>query len=255
MRILIVTQNEPFYLADNLKYLVSKLLQNNHQICGCVCLETSVFGKKLSFFSQAKKTYDVFGCRFFVHYTLKYVYAKLSKPSVRKILRDFKIPIVELQMSVNHHDSLSVVKSYSPDLIISILGNQIFKKPFLNLAPNGCINLHTSLLPKYRGIMPSFWVLKNNEKYTGVSVFFVDEGIDSGKILLQKKVLINSDDSQASLIRKTKKIGMELILQAVESIGENDVKLLDNPDDCMTYYSFPTKDDVREFYRNGKKFF
>ena len=67
------------------------------------------------------------------------------------------------------------------------MGNQIFKKQIIELAPKGCINLHTALLPKYRGLMPTFWVLKNNEKYTGVSVFFVDKGIDSGPIIVQRK--------------------------------------------------------------------
>jgi len=55
------------------------------------------------------------------------------------------------------------------------------------LAPKGCLNLHSALLPKYRGLMPSFWVLKNNENKTGVSVFFVDKGIDSGPIFSAKK--------------------------------------------------------------------
>ena len=75
-------------------------------------------------------------------------------------------------------------------MLVSILGNQIFKRKLIDLAPKGCINLHTALLPKYRGLMPTFWALKNNEKNTGVSVFFVDEGIDSGPIIIQKKVVI-----------------------------------------------------------------
>ena len=83
---------------------------------------------------------------------------------------------------------MDTIKYYEPDLLVSILGNQIYREPIINLASNGCINLHTALLPKYRGLMPSFWVLRNGEYYTGVSVFFVDEGIDSGPIIVQKKV-------------------------------------------------------------------
>ncbi len=59
-------------------------------------------------------------------------------------------------------------KGFKPDMLISILGNQIFKKPLINLAPKGCLNLHTALLPKYRrGLMSTFWVLKNNEQVAG----------------------------------------------------------------------------------------
>jgi formyltetrahydrofolate hydrolase len=97
------------------------------------------------------------------------------------------------------------------------LGNQIFKSPILNLAPKGCINLHTALLPKYRGLMPTFWVMKNNEKKTGVSVFFVDEGIDSGPIIIQEKLEIGNF-TQEQLIKRTKKIGMELISKSIDLI-------------------------------------
>jgi methionyl-tRNA formyltransferase len=137
---------------------------------------------------------------------------------------------------------------------VSILGNQIFKEPILNLAPKGCINLHTALLPKYRGLMPTFWVMKNNEKKTGVSVFFVDEGIDSGPIIVQTEVEIGNR-TQEELINYTKKIGMKAIAKSVDLIEKNEVKLIENDPLNKTYFTFPTKRDVLEFKRNGKKFF
>ena len=102
--------------------------------------------------------------------------------------------------------------------------------------------------------MPSFWVLKNNEKYTGVSVFFVDEGIDSGPIIVQRKVKIN-EMTQEELIQKTKKIGIELIVESINLIHKNKVKLIPNPDHSSTYFSFPVRKDVKEFLKSGKKFF
>jgi methionyl-tRNA formyltransferase len=138
--------------------------------------------------------------------------------------------------------------------LISVLGNQIFKKPLLNIAPKGCINLHTAMLPKYRGLMPTFWVMKNNEKYTGVSVFFVDEGIDSGPIIVQEKVQINNL-TQAQLIKLTKKIGMKLIVKAVKIISDNNLVLIPNPESDKTYYSFPTREDVIVFKKIGKRFY
>lgn len=122
------------------------------------------------------------------------------------------------------------------------------------MAPEGCLNLHTALLPKYRGLMPSFWVLKNDENYTGVSVFFVDEGIDSGPILVQKKIKIDNR-TQQELIRYTKKIGMDAIIEAIELVQSGNYKLISNPDKKMTYYSFPTRKDVKEFRKKEKKFY
>ncbi|MDB3938464.1 formyltransferase family protein [Flavobacteriaceae bacterium] len=137
---------------------------------------------------------------------------------------------------------------------MSILGNQIFKKPLIDLAPKGCINLHTALLPEYRGLMPTFWVLKNNEKKTGVSVFFVDEGIDSGPIIVQTEVEIG-DKTQKELIIHTKKLGMEAIAKSINLIQKNEVKLIENDASKKSYFTFPTKQDVLEFKKNGKRFF
>ena len=173
---------------------------------------------------------------------------------VGAVLKKHNIPRIDLTSSINSPESLKRIKNYSPDLLISIGGNEIFKRPLIDLAQHGCLNLHTAPLPKYRGLMPSFWVLKHQEKYTAVSVFYVDEGIDSGPILVQEKIEIKGQ-SQEQLINQTKKIGMNCIVKAISKIQANDISKKPNDDNQMTYYSFPTKDDVREFRRVGARFF
>ena len=253
MRVVIITQNEPFYLKSNLEYLISNL-PNNHKVVGCIVNTVSPFGKKESFIDKVIKTYNVFGLDFFLYYSIKFLISKLFNKSINSFLKKNNIANIHLSSSINSKVSLNKIKSFEPDLLVSILGNQIFKKELLELAPKGCINLHTALLPKYRGLMPTFWVLKNNEDYTGVSVFFVDEGIDSGPIIVQEKVQIGSL-TQAQLIKRTKKIGMELIVDAIKLISEDNVVLIPNPESEKTYYSFPTRNDVLEFKKIGKKFF
>lgn len=253
MKIIIITQNEPFYLKSNLEYLI-KLLPSECKIVGCIVNDVSPFGKKESFFKKAFKTYSIFGLNFFIYYSLKFIYSKVFKQSINSFLLEKNIPNIHLNNSINSKLSIETIKSYKPDLLVSILGNQIFKKELLNIAPKGCINLHTALLPKYRGLMPTFWVMKNNEKYTGVSVFFVDEGIDSGPIIVQKKLEIGNV-SQEQLIIQTKKIGMELISKSIHLILKDDVKLIENNPLEKSYFTFPTKEDVIEFKKLGKKFF
>jgi methionyl-tRNA formyltransferase len=124
----------------------------------------------------------------------------------------------------------------------------------IDLAPKGCLNLHTALLPKYRGLMPTFWTLKNGEKETGVSVFLVDEGIDSGPIVVQKRVRIDTDRLE-ELIRRTKVIGMDAVWEAVEKVRVGKPKLIPNPDSEKSYFSFPTRDDVRAFRAAGKRLY
>jgi len=252
MRIIIITQNEPFYLKSNLEYL-TKILPDESEIVGCVLNTASPFGKKETFIEKILKTYNVFGFNFFIHYSIKYIKSYFSK-SIKNFLTENDIPIINIESSINSQNSLNTIKSFNPDLLVSILGNQIFKKPLIDLAPKGCINLHTALLPKYRGLMPTFWVMKNNEKYTGVSVFFVDEGIDSGPIIVQEKLEIGKF-TQEQLIKRTKKIGMELISKSIDLIQKDEVKLIKNNASEKTYFTFPTKEDVIQFKKNGKKFF
>tara|TARA_Y100000589_G_scaffold326011_1_gene364986 strand:+ start:3332 stop:4096 length:765 start_codon:yes stop_codon:yes gene_type:complete len=254
MRIIIITQNEPFYLVKNLMYLF-KILPKHSQIVGCVVSDVSPFGKRESFLTKALKTYNIFGFNFFIYYSLKYLKSFFSsKNNIFNFLNSNKIPLISLSEPINNPKSVNIIKSFKPDLLVSILGNQIFKSPIIKLAPKGCINLHTALLPKYRGLMPTFWVMKNNEEKTGVSVFFVDEGIDSGPIIVQTEVEIGNR-TQEELIMYTKKLGMEAIAKSIDLIQKEKVQLIKNDDSQKTYFSFPTRQDVLVFKRNGKKFF
>jgi len=254
MNIVLITQNQPFYIKDAVEYLTQDLPENV-KITGCVLGDVSPFGKKEKFYKKAFKTLKIFGIIFFSIYALKYLLTKLTKRnSFKELLRRKNIDIIKLKGDINSEESLNKIKEYKPDLLISIAGNQIFKKELINLAPMGCLNLHTSLLPKYRGLMPTFWVLKNKEAYTGVSVFFVDEGIDSGPIVIQKKIKINNM-SQQELIKVSKKIGIEAIKDSIKMIMNDSVELIANDDNEKTYFSFPTRKDVKEFKNNGARFF
>lgn len=254
MNIIVFTQKEPFYLKNNLEYFIDNL-PNSIKIKGIILSDVSPFGKTESFFMKAIKTYKIFGLAFFIHYALKFLINKISKESLEKMIERKNIKIITLKDSINSENSLHTISLYNPDVIVSILGNQIFKKQILSLPKIGCINLHTALLPKYRGLMPSFWVMKNNEKQTGVSVFFMDEGIDNGPIIVQDKIKIENHYSQEDLIRITKKIGIEAIIKALVLIENNEVKLIKNDYSKRTYFSFPTKDDVKIFKKLNKKFF
>ena len=217
----------------------------------CSCSLALTIWKKLSQTQKALSTLKIFGIKFTAYYFLKYIITYTLGNSIESYLRK-NIPIIYLNKSINSSTSVKIA-NHKPDLLISIQGNQIFKKDLINLAPKGCINLHTALLPKYRGLMPSFWVLKIKKK-TGVSVFFVNEGIDSGPILVQREIYIDNM-THSELISKSKQIGMECIIDALNKILVGDISTIPNNDDEMTYYGFPERKDVIEFHKAGAKFF
>ncbi len=254
MRVLIITQDEPFYLAENIDYLLRNM-PSHSEVVGCCLLDASPFGKRESFLRKASKTLSIFGAGFFAHYTMRFVINRvIPNRRVRNVLVKHGVPIIQLSRSINDPQSVDMLRSVQPDLLVSIAGNQIFKQPVIGLAPQGCLNLHTAPLPRYRGLMPTFWVLKNREKQTAVSVFFVDEGIDSGPIIVQEEVDIG-DRSQEELIRDTKKIGMDAIIKAINLIERGGYTLIENDAAKQTYYPFPTRKDVLEFVEAGQRFY
>lgn len=254
MRVLIITQNEPFYLLDNLKYLFENFPEHS-KILGCVINRLSPFGKTESFLNKVIKTIRIFGLRFFFYYSIKYFKNNFgSEKKIIKLLEKYNIKNIKLNNDINHPESLKYIDKINPDLIISILGSQIFSKKLIKIPPKGCINLHSSLLPKYRGMMPIFWAMKNNEKYSGVSVFFMDDKIDNGPILIQKRLHLENLTLE-QLIIKAKKVGMEAIIESINLIKFGQYSLIENNYTKRTYFSFPKKKDVKIFLRLGKKFF
>ena len=255
MRVFLITQDDPFYITRTIKDLIHELKKDGHQVIGSVASKPSPFGKKESFLRKAIKTFSIFGLYFFLRYTYLYLLNRFIRNlNLSRVLSDCSVPEIKLNDSINHENSLKKIRDLNPDILISVAGNEIFKKPLIDLAPKGCLNLHTALLPKYRGLMPTFWVLKNNEQFTGVSVFFVDEGIDSGDIVVQKKIEI-ADCSQEELINKTKSLGIGAICEALRLIEIGNVELIPNDIEKGSYFSFPTKEDVMDFKLNNKKFF
>jgi methionyl-tRNA formyltransferase len=228
-------------------------LSEKHEVTGCVLLSPSPFGKKENTLKKARKTYDVFGLRFFLYYARNFIWVKLfRRNAIKKILYRNGVKIITLEKSINHEDSLKLIRAMQPDALVSILGNEIFRAPLLEVAP--CLNLHTAPLPRYRGLMPTFWVLRFREPETAVSVFLVDEGIDSGPILVQKPVTIGNK-SQEQLIRETKALGMDAMVEAIDILAAGEPQLIENDAAKASYFSFPTRSDVRAFRAAGARFF
>lgn len=255
MKLIFLTQEDPFYLPKIYEYLLPKLKEKGHEVVASVLFDVAPFGKRESKFKQLIDTYKVFGVRFTIHYSIQYMKGFFSA-DVKSVMTANNIKTIKLTNQINHPSSIEIIREYKPDLLISLAGNQIFKQPLLQSAKYGVINLHSALLPKYRGLMPSFWVMRNDEKETGVSVFFVDEGIDSGPLIIQKKIFI-LNQTQAQLIWELKYLGAESIIEACGIIQTHGAKtpVTQNDDNSMSYYSKPSKADIIAFQTLGKKFY
>lgn len=254
MRLVLFTQNDPFFLPDSIGDLLKRLqAKPYHTVVTAIVSVGGPDGKKAGFFKRIHKTYNVFGTAFLLFYSARYLLNRIIlRKSVVRVLEKNRIPVWRLVSSINSVDSANRLKELNPDLIVIIAGDQVFKKAVLDIPRYGAINAHSSLLPAYKGLMPAFWVLKNNEKQTGVTVYKLTEGIDDGPIIVDRKFDIDPGLSHSDLVKKCKLVANELILEALDLIDKPDLFRQNKGPD---YHKFPVRADVIEFYRNKKRFF
>jgi len=145
------------------------------------------------------------------------------------------------------------IRALAPDLIISYSAPQIIKPELLGVPKYGIINVHGALLPDYRGCLPSFWYLYHGEKTGGATVHFMSADIDDGDIIEQGSVDLTDCRSMFRLMQKTKTLGGELMVKAIEDIANGTVERRKNETDKGSYFTWPTVDEAREFRRKGKR--
>jgi len=151
----------------------------------------------------------------------------------------------------NDQSSIDWLVELNIDLIVSFSAPCVFKSELLKLPEFGCINLHCSLLPKYAGLLPSFWALYERANTLGATVHKMDDRIDNGAILGQVKVSRPSDPSMFNVIRDTKLAGGHLMVSVIRDILDGNVKTQPNQVEKKDYYSWPTIEQIREFRRDG----
>lgn len=167
--------------------------------------------------------------------------------SISKVAKKYNIPITYVN-DINSYEFLNYLQELNIDLIIN-QANLILKKQLLEVPNIGCINRHSALLPKYRGQLAPFWAYLNMEKESGVSIHFLDEKIDNGAIIVQKKVPIGRFDTFDSLMGKIFSITPEAMNEALEIIrnGDFEEKLIENDYESSSYYSIPRFKDAINF--------
>lgn len=146
---------------------------------------------------------------------------------------------------VNSADSLVRLLNLKPDLVVIMAFGQILKTPVLRLAPLGCVNVHPSLLPKYRGAAPIPWAIAGGERVTGVTTMFINERMDAGDILLQREVAIDDDDTGGSLQEKLAMEGASLLVDTLDLIRGGKAQRRPQADVGATYAPMLKKADGR----------
>jgi len=263
LKILLVTQDDPFYVSIFFKELFKQNLANQFELVGVIIQPPLGKKSKQKLIKQMVDFYGywnflVLGIKYVIYKVLNLIALKLFKGnfpgafSVEHILLKNNIKIIDVK-NINSKDSLNYLNSLKLDLIFSIAASQIFKKDVLNIPRVGCFNIHTSKLPKNRGMMPNFWSLFNyeNDSISAVTIHKMNETLDDGEILLQKHFNLDPKESLDSLIRRTKKLSVVAFLEAIKILNNGNINFIVNDSKFATYNTFPTYEDVKRFKAKG----
>lgn len=145
---------------------------------------------------------------------------KLTASPVKQFALEKNISIYQPLKIRGNEEFINEMKNLKPDVICVVAYGKILPKEILDIPEKGCINVHGSLLPKYRGAAPIQWAVINGEKTTGITTMYMDIGMDTGDMILKKELAIGDDETTGELWEKLAKIGADLLVETLEKIEE-----------------------------------
>ncbi len=174
----------------------------------------------------------------------------LSPTPVKEKALELGIPVLQPEKA-RDESFINKIRELAPDLIVVTAYGQILKKELLEIPEYGCINVHASLLPRWRGAAPIQWAIIDGDSLTGVTTMYMDEGLDTGDMLLKKEVPIDEKETGGSLFEKLAKAGGELIVETVRKLESGELTRQKQDESLMTYASMLDKHMGRINWKRG----
>ena len=143
---------------------------------------------------------------------------KLVPSPVKQLAIENNLVVLQPEKVRNNEQFINQIKELKPDVIVVVAYGKILPKELLDIPKLGCINVHGSLLPKYRGAAPIQWAVLNGEKTTGITTMFMDEGMDTGDMILKEEVTIDENETTGELWNRLSKIGANLLVKTLEKV-------------------------------------
>ena len=247
MKIIFLTTDDPIYLPAFFERVLSVLAPQT----AAVYVVPPLY-KKQTALDAAVRYWRTFGLAATGHLTIRILQSRLRGQSIAAVCQKRNVHCASVR-DVNAPDFLAWLRGQAPDVMVSVSCPQIFKKPLIELPARGILNIHGAILPNYRGVMPSFWMLANGEKRAGVSIYFVNELIDAGDLCGQRVFDILPEESLDHFLRRSKGIAAELLLEVLAKMERGDVSA--TPLDLAkgSYYSWPDPTAVKRFRALGRR--
>lgn len=177
---------------------------------------------------------------------------QLVAPPVKLVAERAGIPILQ-PLKIRTPEFLQALAAWRPDLIAVTAFGRILHAPILSLPPMGCVNVHGSLLPQYRGAAPVQWAIINGETETGITTMLMDEGMDTGPMLLQERLEILPDDTTGTLAPRLAELGGRLLVKTIAQLKAGSITPTKQDDARATMAPLLKKEDgLIDWTRNAK---
>lgn len=165
----------------------------------------------------------------------------LTPPPVKELAVQHGLPVYQ-PTTFRTKEAEELVASLRPEIIIVVAYGRLLPKAILDIPPKGCINVHGSLLPKYRGAAPIQWAVINGEKTTGVTTMYMDEGLDTGDILLMEETPIQPNETAGELFDRLSLLGAKVLLDTLQKIEDGSITRTPQPKEGASYASMLGKE-------------
>lgn len=167
---------------------------------------------------------------------------KLAPPPVKVLALEHGTPVYQPESLKKQPEMWDVLKEIAPDVIVVAAYGKILPKQVLDIPKYHCVNVHGSLLPKYRGAAPIQWSVLNGDDETGITTMLMGEGLDTGDILLQRSTPIGENETAAELFDRLAEIGADLLIETLEKLEKGEITPVKQDEELATYASILTKD-------------
>ena len=144
---------------------------------------------------------------------------QVSYSPVKEVALEHNIEVFQPQR-IKSEESVEYLRKYNADVMVVVAFGQILSKEILDMPKYGCINVHGSLLPKYRGAAPIQWAVLNGDEISGVTTMKMDEGLDTGDIILKKELVLAKDETAGSLFERMTALGAEACMETLDQLAE-----------------------------------
>jgi methionyl-tRNA formyltransferase len=250
LRVFVITEDDPLYVSKFFEVFLRDLPRDRIELVGMTI--SRAFHEPI--WKTARRIHRFYGTLDFFRLGLRYALAKVRRSGIGRLARRMGVPLHETA-SVNAVNFVERLRDLRVDVLVSVAAPEVFKRPLLQVARLGCINIHSGRLPKYRGMMPTFWQMRHGEREVVVTIHEMAEKLDAGGVFVTRSFALRERDVLDRVIIETKREGARCMLEVLADTAERGSLPKAVPLDMTQadYYRFPDPENVRAFRARGHR--